>query len=207
MDDVNKFEADKRVILSVYNEALNEFGETPKGITWGSAESQCTRFQVLSEIGSLHEKSVLDFGSGYGDLFGFLRFGKDIILKSYLGVDLNPTLVDVAREKYPAAQFEVRDVLLDPLGESSFDFVLASGSLGIATPNWREFSYALLCELFRECRVGLGANFLTTYSPTKTGSHYVDPSEILRFVCTKLSPKVVLRQDYKENDFTIYVYK
>jgi len=50
-------------------------------------------------------------------------------------------------------------------------------------------------------------NFLSTHSKTRTGSHYVDPVEMLDWVCRNLSKKVVLRQDYKENDFSIIIYR
>jgi len=206
-NEMSKFQGDKRVINAVYDASLDEFGPTPRGITWGSEESQHNRFQVLTEIGELAYSRVLDVGCGLGDLFGFITNARDISIKRYLGVDINPRLIEEAGKKYPGGEFAVSDILEWNLRiYPAFDYAFASGTFGIDIPHWREFTEAMIRKMWEETSKGIAFNFLSTWSGTRTGSHYVDPAEMLEWLCVNITTKIVLRQDYKPNDFTIYAY-
>jgi SAM-dependent methyltransferase len=198
------FEIDKKNIIDLYNSSLDEYGYTPRGITWGSKKSQCDRFSVMLGLGDFNKKSVLDVGCGLGDFWDYL-LQQGICVKKYLGIDINEKLISVARARYPKGNFLVLDMLSEEVED--FDFLVASGTFGINVPNWEELTYKMLIKMFSISRIGMSVNFLSTYSVTRSGSHYVDPSEMLYFVCAQLSKKIILRQDYKDNDFNIYVYK
>ena len=197
------FADDKEAILHLYNESLREHGLTPRGITWGSRQSQDVRFAALCGVGDLGGKSVLDFGCGFGDLYGYFQ-ERGTKPATYLGVDINPTLIGEAKKRYPGGHFAVTDIFATPMG--TWDYALASGALGIDTPHWEEMTHAILCKLFAATTYGIAVNFLTTHAPSRTGSHYVDPVDMFNYAVTHLSRWVTIRQDYKDNDFTLYVY-
>ena len=202
------FTKDKNMILDVYKTSFKEYGPCPMGITWGTEKSQTDRFKVLTEISDLTKSSILDFGCGMGDLYGYLSKNTDVDLDKYLGIDINDVLLEEAGKRYPKANFILRDILKDSFAlDEKFDFVFASGVFAIPTPNWKDFTYQLLDELFKSCRKAMAINFLTTYSKTDTGSNYVDPCSIFKMACDRYSTKLVMRQDYKDNDFTMYIYK
>jgi hypothetical protein len=178
-------------------------------VLWkGCRKSQRIRFEILTEIGSLIQKDVLDVGCGFGDFYGYIC-ERGINLKRFLGVDLLRPMVKIAEETYPKhAEFEVRDILKNP-PKTKFDYVFASGIFALKSPNWEKYTHAMLIQMFELCTVGMGVNFLSSFTPYELDkiSHYVNPTDMLKFICKNLSSKVVLRHDYKPNDFTIFVYR
>ena len=61
-------------------------------------------------------------------------------------------------------------------------------------------------RFFASCRLGTGFNLLkNVHDPDGILINY-NPKEILDY-CRHLSPKVVLREGYAEDDFTIFLYK
>jgi ubiquinone/menaquinone biosynthesis C-methylase UbiE len=197
---------DKEIHLAHHQEQLTRWGENVRALGYGNTESQQTRFQVLSEIGSFEGRSVLDVGCGFGDFFGFIN-KKCKHLRSYVGVDVNPNMIAIAKKRYPNAVFEVRDILEAPI-INKFDFVVASGIFNLETCNWEEIVKRMLSEMYELSQIGVGVNFLSTFTKGRkpADSHFADPAEILDFVLRTLSTRVVLRHDYRFNDFTLYIY-
>jgi len=71
--------------------------------------------------------------------------------------------------------------------------------------------------MFRRCKAGVAVNFLSNYplrvqpreNFDRERERYVCrfwPGEILK-IADKISTRYVLRNDYKENDFTVYIYR
>lgn len=204
-----KFEKDTNIIIQHFNKTIKKYKHGPKAVSWGSKQSQKIRFEILSEVGELKNRSVLDLGCGFGDFYGYLTKKRKIRLKKYLGIDIHPEMIKRAREKYPEAKFEVRDLLFKAPSKQSFDYVVESGIFNLKIPNWHKFTYKTLAKMYKISKIGVGANFLNIFSPFEKdrNSYYADPCKILKFVCTYLTHKIILRQNYKPNDFTIFFYK
>jgi 2-polyprenyl-3-methyl-5-hydroxy-6-metoxy-1,4-benzoquinol methylase len=63
----------KKELLSFYGRHLRDFGDSPQAVRW-TPEGQIRRYETLLSItGDLSGKTILDFGCGKGDLFGFLK--------------------------------------------------------------------------------------------------------------------------------------
>jgi ubiquinone/menaquinone biosynthesis C-methylase UbiE len=206
MDEFNK---DKKIILNHFDETILKYKRGPKAVSWGSKNSQLIRFKILSKIGNLNGKTILDVGRGMGDFYGFLINNKKLRLKRYLGIDVNPQMISLAKRKYPKAKFEVRDLLKNSLLKESFDYVLESGIFNLKIPNWEKFTHKVLTQMYKISKIAMGVNFLSALTSFKKNrnSYYADPFEILNFIYNNLSSKFILRHDYKPNDFTIYTYK
>lgn len=73
--------------------------------------------------GELSGGRILDLGVGGGRTTPFLiELGAD-----YVGVDYSPAMVDLCRQRFPGARFELRDARdLSCFADRSFDFVLFS---------------------------------------------------------------------------------
>jgi len=199
-------ESYKEVNARYYEQELARWGNDVHAL-WGNTESQQERFQVLSELGDFSGKSVLDVGCGFGDFYDFLR-GKGIHFH-YLGIDLSEKMIVIAKQKFPEASFEVRDILSKPLPDASFDFVVASGIFPLKIPRWMETTGHILSAMYKTCRIGTGVNFLSTFTIGKKfpGRYYANPAIVVDFACKNLSPRIVLRHDYRPNDFTLHIYK
>ncbi len=184
-------------VPTFYKDRLKQYGDSTLALGWGNKKSQEVRFKVLSEIGEVDGKSILDVGCGTGDLYNYL---KDRRIK-YTGTDITPEFINIAKEKYHFARF------LDRIPDEIFDYVFESGIFNLPDENWDEMMVDTLMDMWEHCRLGMAVNFLSSYAINKTaGIKYTDPLEILKFI-PLLTPKFILRHDYKENDFTIYCYR
>ncbi len=195
---------DTAAVFRYHRQQIREYGTGSPGALGWHPEGQQIRFKILAQIGDLAHRSVLDVGCGYADLYPFLkqRFA-DV---AYSGIEQMPELLEVAQARYSHATditLGVGDFLSMSLPVS--DYVLASGSL-----NYRhrhpQFIYQAIEKLFAGCRLGLGFNLLS-WEPADGGPLAAyDPANIVAF-CKKLSPNVVLVENYRDGDFTVFVYR
>ena len=206
----DEFEDYKKLILKHHDERLAQYDPGVKALSWGSEDSQRARFEVLIDVfrdfGNAH--TVLDVGCGFGDLFHFITKETHIALDKYFGLDLNPAMIEEAKKSYPFADFEVRDILLDP-PPVRFGYVVGSGLFFLRTKNWYQYVAAMVGRMYERADVGVAVNFLSAFSPEKKGkmSFYADPGAVVNTIAHLVSPKVVLRHDYKANDFTVFIYR
>jgi len=196
-------EKDKRAIIQRYNENLKKYGYSPKTLEWFK-NRQHIRFKALSEIGDLDNSSILDVGCGFGDLYGFLiKKGLNI---EYTGYDINENLIEIAKEVYPDAHFEVKDIEEDKTNEK-FDWVFSCGIFNNKLSDNASFIQSMLKKMFKLCNKGVAADFMSAYVDFKNeGTYYAKPEEIFKF-CKTLSRRVLLRHDYMPFEFCVYVYK
>lgn len=193
----------KEYIIRRYNERLKVYGHDPRALGWFK-NRQKIRFKVLSEIGNLNRSSILDVGCGFGDLYGFLNERNLDI--DYLGIDINPNLIQIASKVYPDAKFQVEDVL-DMKGSDKFDYVFASGIFEFKLQNQEAFVQNMLKNMFNLSKKGVAADFLSSHVDYKNkDAFYAEPEKIFSFLKI-LSKRVTLRHDYMPFEFCVYIYK
>ncbi len=191
-----------------YQRAFRRFGHDPRSLQWVSQHSVDIRFeQFLKELDFNH-KSVLDVGSGFGDLIDSIsRQAQDF---SYLGVDIVPEFITQAQKNHPGYRFVERNYLDYPL-ENIFDIVIASGCLnfnqGLNTLSYRQHYIQIL---FNHCSYALAFN-MAGYHPQPSNHprhniYYVDSLNILTF-CQNLTPKIIFKQHYDPLDFTLILFR
>ncbi|MDQ7786095.1 MAG: class I SAM-dependent methyltransferase [Thermodesulfovibrionales bacterium] len=193
----------KKELLSFYNRHLKDFGDAPQAVRW-TPEGQLRRYENLLRIaGDFSGKTVLDFGCGKGDFYGFLR-GKNISVR-YCGIDINENLISLARDKYPEAEFIAMDIEKTDL-KRNFDYIILCGVFSLRVAGIQETMQNILKMLFSVCTDALHMNALSYYVPQRTVElFYVKPEELLRFALTELSPKVTLT--HADEDIYLSVYK
>lgn len=203
--DLHELEALARIAEDTrarYSARLREHGDSPKSVGWDCREHQRRRFEVAVACADFAGRSVLDVGCGLGDVYGFLR-DCGIGIESYLGVDLNAELIDLAARKYPEARFEVFDVASDPSSQSvaQADIVIMLGLCNFKQTHLDNAVYApvLMCRAFALAKEALICDFLsqirTSDYPQEDWVYYYDPRVVLGWAL-EVSPKVVLRHDY-----------
>jgi SAM-dependent methyltransferase len=196
-------EGNKRTLIELYNERFQKYGHDQRSLGW-SKQRQPIRFKILSEIGRLDNCSILDAGCGFGDLYGFL-VGKGLKI-AYTGYDINPNFIQIAKEIYPKASFEVKDIL-EVEDSEKFDYVLSSGLLEFKLPGSESFAKNLLKKMFGLCKNGVAADFLSSYVDWKDErANYFKPENIF-YLSKTLSKRVTLRHDYMPFEFCVYIYK
>jgi len=197
------FDDMKKGIIKRYNERLKKYGHDPRTLGWFKGR-QTIRFKVITEIGAMNSSSILDVGCGFGDLYDFLI--KKYRGIKYVGYDINPSLIKIAKEKHPNVCFEVKDILQEKVKEK-FDYVVSSGLFEFRFPDSVSFTRNMLQRMFELCKKGVSADFMSTYVDFENkDAYYAKPEEIFSF-CKTLSKRVSLRHDYMPFEFCVYIYK
>ena len=207
---------DKARLISFYEGALAHYGaDDPRSLHWISAHTQRARFQALYEVGPWEGASVADIGCGLGDLYGYLREQGHGLLPDapaapvqYVGYDLSPKLVTAARLKYPEARFQVRDILEEGF-EGPCDYVVASGTFNVRITDHEGFFRRLLAAMYSACRRAVAFNFLGSPRDGVGGEAFyyeADPDAVMDY-CRSLCDRVVLKEGYLTNDFTVFMHR
>jgi SAM-dependent methyltransferase len=197
--------ADSSAIFQYHRQMAATYGsQSSLAQGWRDAESQLIRFKALAKIADLNNCTVLDAGCGYADLLPFLRqLYPD--LKQYCGIEQIPELLDEAINRYThsadvtfiSGNFTSRQLPV-------MDYVLACGSLNYHSAD-PDFIYKAIAKLFNTCTKGLGFNLLRNVMPNGLLVAY-QPEKILAY-CHTLSNRVILTDDYADEDFTIFLYR
>ncbi len=199
MDDLAK-----EFTVAFFDKSLAMHGDSPHAVRW-TPQGQILHYRTLLDVGDLQNSSILDYGCGKGDFFGFLK--AEGITAEYRGTDINPRLIELAQRKYPEADFRVFDIEQEDL-DRDFDYILLCGVFNLKVAGIEETVRSVITRLFRSCRTALGFNALSTHAPEKNFDlNYTDPEELFRFAVTSLSSSVVLRHDRLPYDFTLFVYR
>ena len=193
----------KKELLYFYNRHLKDFGDAPQAVRW-TPEGQRRRYEILLKIArDLSGKTLLDFGCGKGDFYGFIR-EKDIPV-SYCGIDINENLISLAKRKYPEAEFLPLDIEEDYF-EREFDITFICGVFNLRVAGIQDSMYSLLGKIFKLCREALHVNVLTFYTGHRNVElFYVKPEEMLLFALTELSRSVAMV--HAKDDIYLSVYR
>ena len=199
VDDVTDEEV--QVVLDRYTKRLAALGPVPEALGW-TRNRHILRYHILLEPWRPTTETLLDFGCGFGDLYAYCREHFPDV--QYEGVDLNPALVAVGRERYGDARLSARNALRDGL-DGRWDLIVASGVFNFKlADNWAFIERVF--DLFaHHANKGFAANFLSDrvdFRPDDT--FHADPARVLA-LAYRYSNRVMLRNDYMPFEFTVYV--
>lgn len=198
-------------VKNYFTEKLEQHGATHRGVDYNSTESQHIRFdQLIKVIDSSVEYSLLDFGSGYGGMYDYLReLGHNL---EYVGYDIAEPMVVKGRELHsddPKCMFagRIEDVPV-------LDYAVVSGTFNMKLDAnhdaWTKIVIESLEQMNARAKKGLAFNMLTQYSDADKMRHdlyYGDPCFFFDHCKRHFSRNVALLHDYGLYDFTILVRK
>lgn len=206
------FNRDIEALSKHYGSLVRRHGDAPESAQYADRETQERRMAVLCEIGVGKHSRVLDFGCGTGQLLSYLQRSLDFE-GEYVGYDISPDAIALARSIHPSGRFEVRNILQEPADEK-FDYVLLSGVFNNLISDNRAFFEAISRRLMRQAELGYAFNMLSRFVDyLDDGLYYEDPLHAFRFCKEQLSPLVTLRHDYAVRagsipfEFSIYVHR
>ena len=198
---------EKLSLLKLYSDRLAQYGPTIAALGWTKPKARL-RFRVLLEYWlstpPARPLRVLDFGCGFGDLFGYAQ-DRNVPI-DYTGLDINSDLIRVARKRYPTARFLCADIFEQPLDEK-FDIVLSSGAHNYLLSNNLKFIERSF-ELFRDMsEFGFAVNFLSDRVNYRNEQNYYSAPETILSLALRYTSRVTLRHDYMPFEFTVFVDK
>ena len=169
--------------------------------------SHVKRFNKMLELGDFNGKRLLDVGCGVAGFYGFLKErGIDV---HYTGVDINPKMIDAARESYPHLhdRLFVHDIIEKPLDET-FDYVISVGPLNLrfAGSLNMDLTRRMIQAMYKAATTGIAISM--TSSLTKKphpDTFYYDPAEVMRETM-EFCGNVRLDHTFLPHDFVIFCY-
>jgi len=184
---------------SIYKTLYAKHRCSHRSLHWSDPVHQWERFRILSQIGELKGRKILDIGCGLGDFFSYLQ--QERIHGHFVGFDIVEEFLSEARERHPKIRFEHCNVLSKPLTEK-FDYVFASGVYAFGN---RTFFQALTKEAFRLAKHGYAFNLY--HSRYDRRFFRFSQEEIYTF-CKSLEPRrIVVKKNYLDDDTTFFLYK
>ena len=194
-----------------YTQKIKEFGVTPKGVDWNSAESQEMRFGQLCKVIDRKDMfSVLDYGCGYGAMLDVLKTTYSNF--QYCGLDISEEMIAQAVKQHHGDQTATwRTKLADT---DLFDYTIASGIFNVrlqtSDADWKQYILDTLSDMNKHSSKGFSFNMLTSYSDKeymRDYLYYADPAFFFDHCKRNFSKYVAVLHDYPLYEFTMIVRK
>ena len=194
----------------LYQESLDEHGDSPCSTRWNDPVTQHLRFErLVKEIEPfLPGNSVYDVGCGFGELGGYLaQLGAGC---TYSGIEIVAGMADMGRARLGV------DIIVDDFiardYEVHYDFVVASGVFNmpgeVESDEWNLYCQAMTKKMFTLAGKGIVFNGLTTFCDFRRDDlHYWDPAQVLSFCQSELSRFCILDHAYPLYEWTLTVFR
>ncbi len=203
MNDIDKF----------YQDNLQQFGSTAKGVGWKNDEAQRVRFsQLFKLVTSKKTFSINDLGCGVADFVDFLTAEKANFI--YRGYDMMPEMIQRAKAKFVGNELVLLQIISNITEISQADYTIASGifNIRLATSDevWLRHILDTITIMNSRSSLGFAFNILSIYSDPefrKAELYYADPLYLFDFCKRTFTRNVALLHDYGQYDFTIIVRK
>jgi hypothetical protein len=188
-------------MLKWYNDSLNEFGESDfRSLTWGDSEgiSAKKRYEFMNSKIDFKNKSVIEFGCGWGSFFDF-----GFNCKEYYGIDINEHLISIAQNKYPNKDFIQGDILDISLNSHKFDLAISSGVAGNqGGPADHPIKLKMFLNKMYDSAEKVMVNFPSTWATIRSNNiEYFSPSSTLE-IALSITENVELIHKHK-SDFLL----
>jgi 2-polyprenyl-3-methyl-5-hydroxy-6-metoxy-1,4-benzoquinol methylase len=189
-------------IPKFYDDLCLSLGKSCSACGWDSEETQYSHFVLLSSI-LKKNSTVLDVGCGQGDFYQYLKnINLDI---DYFGIDFSEQMIKIAQQKFGNSRFSKSDFFST---NSSYDFVIASGTFNFIVENQYEYIKKSIELCFKNCKKACAIALTSDLAKFKYEEpvFYYCPKKILEIslCCT---PKVVLNTSSFEDEFVLFMYK
>jgi SAM-dependent methyltransferase len=180
-----------------YEESIKRYGISAQGVNWNSDYTQYKRFEILTSFieHDIKESSIIDAGCGFAEYYNYL-FDNNLKPKSYLGIDCEDQMINLASKRFLNTEFKKQDILGEELDFA--DYYICSGAMNILE---EDEVFIFINKCFNNSKKAFVFNFLKNDSLTK-----VSKTQVVNH-CLKLSSKIKIKEDYLSNDFSIYLKK
>ncbi len=195
-----------------YEDCLDRYGDTHRGVDWPKAKDAETRYRVMLEL--LRDSdpiTLLDFGCGAGHLLDYM-IQSQIPNVEYSGLDISEKFVTLCHSKYPEHTFVQMDVLTDASSLEHFDYIVANGVFtekrNLSFQQMWLFVRNVISILWSRTRRGLAFNVMSTHVDWERDDLFHLPfDDLADFLTDKVSRNFIFRNDYGLFEYTAYVYR
>lgn len=191
-------------MIERYSSRYRELGYDIRTLGWGTEQQQKYRFSQTLRVGlDFTGRRILDIGCGFGDYADFLN-ASDIKFSSYIGVDINPDLINEAKARHKevsACDFSVFD-LTEGGNEPMADIGVMLGLLNLNLKGRMDnyaYSYNMIKNAFSHVKEALVVDFISTRKddgyPEEDFIFYHDPMKVME-MAFGITANVLIKHDY-----------
>lgn len=194
-----------------YSKKIRDHGTTSQGVDWNGEASHFLRFKQLCKVFTdLKNKSVLDFGCGYGSLIDYLHTN-NLRDYTYYGYDISAEMLKAAKQTFSEDYIHFIENLKEV---DQVDYTIANGIFNVKLDQneqeWEAYVKETLKTIDSKTKCGFSFNILTSFSDEdykKGHLYYANPMLFFEYCKTNFSKNVALLHDYELYEFTIIVRK
>lgn len=180
-----------------YKRVIKKYGISARGVHWNCEESQYLRFEVLSQFikDEIQDCIIVDAGCGFGEYYNYL-YDNDLKPKEYIGIDCEEEMITQASKRFLNTKFILKNILEDKLPNA--DYYICSGAMNILD---EKEVLTFIKRAYKASKKGFIFNFLKEDSLSN-----VSIDTVLKF-CKSICSQIKIKDDYLENDISIYLKK
>jgi len=180
-----------------YEESIKEFGISAQGVHWNSKYTQYKRFEIITKLikKDIKNSTLVDVGCGFGEYYNYLQNNHKIPTR-FIGLDCEQDMINICKKRFASLEFYTKDILQDKLIEA--DYYTCSGALNILTLDEIDI---FIKKCFSSSKKGFIFNFLKNLT-----FNNIKKYEIID-ICEQYTKNIIIKEDYLDNDFTIFMVK
>lgn len=190
----------------VYNDLALKHGISSSAVAMDNQETQYERFREIYRLfDTLLTNSVLDVGCGNGEFLQFLLnmgwTGK------YVGVDINDSLLDQARIRFPGFEFKKIDIL-NAKDSYRADYVIQSGIFNFDMGQTLEWVQEFVKMMYGRSDKAAIFNAISDHVETRyEGMFYLPVEKMFDYSVRNLSPKISINHHFLPFNYTMAIYR
>ncbi|MBI1792901.1 MAG: class I SAM-dependent methyltransferase [Chloroflexi bacterium] len=201
-------------IVSHYEDCLDKYGDTHRGVDWPDPTDAITRYRVMLDVireSQLTTVSLLDFGCGTSHLNDYIHVNH-LNNIDYSGLDISGKFIRLSQDKYPDINYYCMDILRTPIQLPRFDYVILNGVFTEKrelshNEMWEYFKQVIL-KIFEFTSKGIAFNVMSSHVDWERDDLFHLPMDKLAaFLVSNVSRDFVIRNDYRLYEYTTYVYR
>ena len=193
-------------MINEYKKLFNKNGVSPASL--GCPKGRLNlRYKSVSRYLN-NSKTLLDYGCGFGDLYGYLL--SENLSLSYYGIDVIDEFIAQARIKYPNGNFK----LVKPLEnlDIKVDSICSLGTFNYLYSENEKQHFLLIKKIIKQLwsniNVNLILDFQSEFVDFKQPKAYHQKLDILlNFVNKEISRRYVVDYSYMPYEFNICIFK
>lgn len=197
---------EKGKLIERYVDRFRKYGVDVRTLNSGDDQKQRIRHSVHSSIGELNNRTVLDIGCGLADYYRFL-LSKGIEV-TYIGYDIVEPFIEINRQRFPEAHFEVRDIFTEKIAHAA-DYICMSQVFNnrYESVNNEEVAKRAIALAFEAVTIGVSIDMMTKYVDYEENAlYYFSPERMFEYA-KSLTRFAMLRHDYLPFEFALFLYR
>ena len=204
------------VLLPIYDRALGQFGDTAQGALWPNEADRILRFEVMLDLLEADDRTptvLCDLGCGTGELLARIR-ERGLSHVQYIGIDRSALALDLARAKFPEAQFHLLDVNAEgaDLNLLACDYLVANGLFtfrqGLSQDQMRDFLERSIRAVWPKVRRGIAFNVMSKQVDWERDDlFHASMDDMAGLLHALAGRRVRMRADYGLYEYTCYAWR